>query len=591
MKSKEAIRNKIIHYANMVWGTKKSGNFNPLFQLMVEEVCNELYLLDNKLNDIDVTILEKLVKTLSPSMFGYVRPAHGILQVRPDTPVYRLSKNAEFSLKELSDNLKNTAFKPPVFSPLTDTVLHDACIRYMFYNQSLWTVDEQGNKSLTTTTEKKAVYNTIWLQLEIDTEIKQLENLFFYIDFPHLNDNHNYYDLLSTIRWSSTEHQLNARKGFPVIAETANSNAEKDILHFYESHFQTLTDILYPDDIAIDTFPAGLQAVIPEDIIMSLPHKNWLSITFPPHFEESDLEKMIIVLNAFPALNRRYNEDRQPRQNLSNIISLPSEIGEEFLEIESVTDTDTIFHHYDTAKKKEGSYTVTPIHKKRIDDIRIYDHLERFIDVIQSEKTAFPKINEEKILDVLNLLSDIQDKENQRFDLNRMNEYADVARLTVHPYDTTTTVVTSYWTTLAGQVNGLEKGTALMATTIPALNKNKAVFLSPVTGGHTFYDIESLKAINRFFLTSKGRILTKHDIVSYCQLEIGKYAEDINVKKAVKISPKFKEGLINVMEIRIRPKERYADYLNKKEVVRDLHTRLIKRSPNNYNYEIIVTTP
>lgn len=589
MKSREAIRNQIINYTNRIWGIKNPNTINPLFQLIIEEICNELYLLDNKLNDIDATILEKLVETLSPSLYNYVRPAHGILQAKPDVPTYHLNRNIEFSLKELQSKAKDDERNPPVFTSLTDFILYKMSIKHIFFNQSLWSVDEQGKKTLMAVTEKKAAYNTVWLQIEADADIKQWNNLFFYIDFPHLNDNHDYYGLLPTARWVMAGKQLSITSGLPLMDDMICSNMEKDILHFYEGHYQTITNTIRPDDLSLKKMPSELSDIIPDDILSSLPEKNWLSITFPPHFETSDLEKMKIVLNAFPVINRRYNEYRQAVQNLSTTFTLPSEPGEEFLDIESFADTaGNPFAGHDTIMKQRGSYTLTPVRKKKVDDTRIYDRLEHFADLIQNNKTAFPNIDEEKIQDVLNLLSDIQDKDNKRLDLNKMNEYADVAKVSVHVYEDTATLDISYWTTLAGQMNGLEEGATLMATTIPELNKNKAVFLTPVTGGRIFYDVESLKAINRFFLTSKGRILTKHDILSYCRLEIGKYAESIDVIKSVKISPRFKEGLINIMEIRIKPKEKYQDYLNKKEAVKELRTRLAKRSPGHFNYEIVI---
>ncbi|MCL1942216.1 MAG: hypothetical protein FWF54_01510 [Candidatus Azobacteroides sp.] len=587
MKSKEAIRNEIVRYVNMIWGTKNPNNINPLFQLMIEEVCNELYLLDNKLGDIDATILEKLVETLSPSGYNYVRPAHGVLQVRPAIPMYHLNRKVEFSIKELSDQLKNSKNKPPVFTSPIDITLYNISVKHLFFNRSLWSVDEYGNKSLEIDTEKKASYNTVWIGLEANPEIKQPENLFFYIDFPHLNDNHDYYDLLSATEWSMAGKRLNVRAGLPVAPDSVCTGTERDILHFYETHYRTITDAIRLDDISVKTFPSELSAIIPEDIPASLPEENWLSISFPPQFEEADIDKMIIVLNAFPVLNGRYNEYLSVGKNISDTLSLPSETGEEFLEIESVSDTNSgIFTDYDTAKKRNGTYTVVPIRKKKMDDGRICDYLERFIDVIQNDKPAFPEIDEEKIQEVLNLLLDIQDQDSYRLDLNRMNEYADVATLSVRTDDNTATPVVSYRTTLAGQINGLEEGTVMMATKVSELNRNKAVFLTPVVGGRTFYDMESLEAINRFFLTSKGRILTKYDIIGYCRLEVGKYAESINVAKSVKISHRFKTGLINVMEIQIKPKEKYRDYLNEKEVIKDLRTRLVKRSPNNYDYVV-----
>lgn len=59
MKSKEAIRNTILNYTNQIWGTRKIERLDLLIQMMVSTLTNELYLMQNKLADLDSTLLEK----------------------------------------------------------------------------------------------------------------------------------------------------------------------------------------------------------------------------------------------------------------------------------------------------------------------------------------------------------------------------------------------------------------------------------------------------------------------------------------------------------------------------------------------------
>ena len=169
-----------------------------------------------------------------------------------------------------------------------------------------------------------------------------------------------------------------------------------------------------------------------------------------------------------------------------------------------------------------------------------------------------------------------------------MNEYADVAKVQVLLHDNAEGLSVRYWTTLAERANGIAAGTSLMAGTIPALNKSNAVLITECSGARSFYDTECLKAINCFYLTSRDRILTKDDILNYCRIEVGQYVTDIDVMKKVKISKRFKEGLVNVMEIKLTPKIDYAASLKEGSIVKELLLRLRKRSPETYNYTIEV---
>ncbi len=146
MKSKEAIRKEIIHYINLTWDAKSTVNRNPLVNLMIETICNELYLLENKLTDIDLTVLEKLVKKLAPFGYNYIRPAHSILYVKPSSSVYYLDKKTAFTIKKLSNELKNKEISSVGFTPVTDITLMDISLTHIFQGQTLWSVDTSGSK-------------------------------------------------------------------------------------------------------------------------------------------------------------------------------------------------------------------------------------------------------------------------------------------------------------------------------------------------------------------------------------------------------------------------------------------------------------
>lgn len=589
MKTKEAIRNELIRYAGFAWQTRDINRQHPLVQLMIEELCNEVYLLNSKLEDINYSVLEKLVKRLTPSTFGYIRPSHAILHLRPNEPEFILDKRTDFFVKDISPGFQEGGITSIIFTPVVDIRLIKAAITHLFFDNTLWSVNNAGKKEMLLQTDKKAKYNTLWLGLDIDKEVKSLENMAFYMQFPHLNDNHQYYDILSCIRWQANGRPLKVKQGFPLMEGTRLSKVEKEILDFYRDHYQAIENPIRPEEIARQKIPDDLALVVNEELSDAFPPPlHWISITFPPHFKPEDIARMRIRLNAFPAVNRHYNERKFSLQEINSEIALSSDTGEEFLEINSFTDTKENACSCVDIIKNAGEYSIEPIKKKEINDAGFADHLERLIDRMSEESAAFPQVDKDKVLNVYNSIAAIENEDGHKTVRNWLNEYADVARLTVRPKENITAIDISWWTTYAGRVNGIAEKNILMAHKNSRLNKSEATFLTGVDGGRSFYDFESLKAINRFYMTSHNRILTKHNILNFCKIELGKYMEDVDAVKVIGISHKQKEGLINVMEIRIKPRREHVEYLQKSRILKDLRIRLKQRSPDTFNYRIVL---
>lgn len=590
MKSREAIRNKIIHYASIVWNTKRVDHIHPLIHLMIEEISNELYLMDNKLHDIDATILEKLVRNIIPTQFNYVRAAFAIAQVRPGCNRLYVNRKMEFLIKEMPDYLLRKNISSVVFSPATDVVLNNLGISHLFYNRKLWEVDDQGNKKLLGEINARSIGNKLWMLLDNPGGLKRIKEMCFYMDFPHLDDSHAYYQSLSLLKWKAGNVSLKVEGGLPHIAKDAPNRTESETLSYFEIHYQTLTEEVRLDDKSCHSIPGDLASVLGAELTGSLPDGYWISIEFPAHFEAKDIERMQILLNTFPILNRRYVQQRQEAESFTGVMALSSEIGEEFLDLERIEDTNKNAYAFNdtNTKSRQGVYTLDPVKKKDIQDTRLHDYLEWFVDVLERERVVFPGIDKDKIIEIQNAVAALQEDDEQKIDMNVLNEFAEVARLNIHLREDTHALNICYWTTLGEMMNDLPATTQLMASKTIALNKSETTLITPVTGGRVLYDLESIKAISRFYMTSKGRILTKHDILNFCQIEVGKFVRDIDVVRCGKISPKPGEGIVNAMEIRIVPKEKDRDYFRRKDTLRQLRIRLKERSPLHYNYVITI---
>lgn len=585
MATKESINKRLLQYINLAWDVKNISNLNPLVHLMIEGINNELFLLDNKLEDIDISVSNKLVKRLLPKAYNYIRPSHAILQVNPSVPIYKLDKHVSFTMKELPDNVRRQGISSVSFTPVVNTTIYDINITHIFCDRTLWAINDKKRKVLGYS-KMRAQYNTVWLGVDIAPEIETLKDIAFYLDFEHLQDHHEYYNTMSELKWYINEKTLKMKRGLHISFPKEISETEKSVLDLYQDHYQTLVDKIDLKDIPTKKIPDELSDIMDEGIMSSIPPLYWISIIFPANFHSEDVEKISISLNAIPVLNRYNNNKTVLRKDFETIISLSSGLGQEFLDIESISDTANNIYNRENELKEDYSYTIEPIQRKNTEDPRIIDYLERLADIVQDERAAFPDIDNEKIVDVLNAVSSIQDKDTQRVELNRLKEYAEIALLTLKSGKKATSANVSYWTTHADLINGIVKGTDLMANKIPELNKSNAILLTETNGGRNLYDMEILKAINNFYLTSKDRILTKYNILSFCKIELGGYTENIDVVRKAIISHKLKEGIIIVMEIQVTPKRQYIDYFKQKGVFKDLLIRLQQRFPNNFNYRI-----
>lgn len=581
MKKKETIYKNLLQYINHTWDVKNINNLNPLVRLMIEGTINELLLLDNKLDDIDNAVSDKLVRRLLPKTFSYIRPSHAILQVYPSVPRYKLDKHTGFILKELPETVRYKNISSAAFTPVATTPVYAISIVNMFYDRTLWAVKEDGRKVLGHS-NKRGRYNTIWMGLSIGTEIESLKNIALYLNFEHLLGHHYYYDIISEAEWCINDKPLCVKSGYPVSDPNETSPAEQEVLDFYKSHYLTITDKLIPEEITKKKIPDELVDMIDSNITAYLPLLHWVSVTFPANFFPEDLERLSVSLNAIPVVNRLHNKLRILKKNTENASSLSSGIGQEFLEIESV-------EGYFPENKKQ-SYRVEPVRRKNTEDLHIIDSLEQLADIIQDERSAFPGISNGRILEVLESLVPLRDQGGLRLGKNRIKEQAEVALFTPESKENTLAPEVCYWTTHADLLNGIPEGSVLTANRTPELNKADAVLLSETFGGRNFYNPESLKAINNFYLSSKDRILTKYNILSFCRIELGGYIEDVDVVRKAIVSPKLKEGIIIVMEIQICPKAKYREYFMQKGVLKDLLIRLRKKSPNNFDYRVVVKT-
>lgn len=590
MKSKEAIRNQILAYTNQIWGTKKIERLDLLVQMMVGTLVNELYLVHNKLNDIDTSLLEKIAQKLTPEQYMGVRPAHTVLQMKPNYPEVLLEQSNTFTLEWIPDDFVDEKADTIIFHPIADTYLYNAKVDNVFFNRYLYAIDGSGRRQQIATANGQSTTNSIWLGLDIDQDVENIKNLSFYIDFPKLSEIHELYEILPYTECYANGQEIRLKQGFPYHKEPL-LESDQQILKYYNDHYLKIDESVFLVNLKKEAIPHELEDIIDSEFAAGLKPKYWFNLQFPSYFTSDYLRDATVAINTFPVVNRRLIRTNIIRDNLSKMTMLSSELGEKLLSIDSITDNRGRILHSDIEAdaNEAGTYHLETVNQIFIEELGLVDYLEHLLDLMDDERTAFSGIDKDRVSRVLSTLTEIGNEGTKKLGVNSRSKEEEITRLSVNPYENTTTVNIDYWVTYGIHLNNIPSEKLFAPDKVSKLDGLLAVSLCDIHGAKEISDIQDIMSIDKYIFTSKDRILTEHNIKCFCESELGRAIEKVEIKLDGKISPKPNEGFVRVIQVMLTPSSGYADLLYRKGVLKNLKVRLQERSPDDYNYNITIS--
>lgn len=588
MKSKEAIRKKLLEYINLIWGTRRIDRLDPIVKLMIDEVSNEIYLIYNKIEDIEAIILEKIAKIITTAEYISVRPSHTIIQINPHNPVYTLTTDTALYMNKIPTGIFSKKIDTIAFHPVTDTLLWDAKLSYIFHDRKLYTMLSHNEKELKAITDKYITFNSLWLGIEITEGIENLNGLSFYIDFPHLSEIHDYYDLLSYTECFIGGDKVNLKSGYLNIENKKFTESDKAVLNLYKENYLVIDENVYLKNLRLTTLPDEVKDHINQEKIADIPPILWIRLQFLPSFQSEDLDNIHIVINTFPATNKKLVQIPIIKDSLKITTTLPANRYEKLLDVSEVFDQEG--NHYSFEAKSfsdiPGTYHMDRTNRLFQDEYNLIDIIERLRDVIQDERVAFPKMD----IDLLdNVMSAIETSESgvlDRTGKNKRDENKIIGKISFVPLEETTEITVKYWLTFGESLNGIPAGELLSTHKNSPLHGIEAYTITEIFGSKEFKDIKELPSINKYMLTSKNKIFTDHDIISFCECELKDMIEKVEVELGDKVSLKPNEGLIRSIHINLYPHSKFPERIKTKGLLRRLKTQLYLRSPQHYNYTI-----
>ena len=250
--------------------------------------------------------------------------------------------------------LNNDARNEYSFFPIANILLYKANIKKIIHPQGIVQIDEQLNK--------KELYSSplfsdkkIWIGLSLDEEIKDLDHLSFFFNFPNVFKKEDYLNILQYTQWECNGKLLKVRNRLYTEEHIEKSNlveyffdsqefnhrVNREILEHYSPHYLTIDQSFPIQNEEKQLVPSNIGEPIftNEEAIAVCDEKLlWIGVSFPEQFSYQILSEIEISINAIPIANKELKEITHNNERELGIIPLNLDKKEYFLGIVSVTD-------------------------------------------------------------------------------------------------------------------------------------------------------------------------------------------------------------------------------------------------------------
>ena len=617
--TKEAIRTRMMQSAANLWGVKNPQALDPFVRLLIEAFSVEIYRAANESQNIETRILDKIAALLTPNMLTMPQPAHGMMRATPLDATLDLHALTHFYLeKRLPAREDGNAdeMMDLHFTPAAPARLLKGSIAYVATGTQLFFFDEWGNKQSLLRTRTPMPWATVYIGLELDSSLHNLEGGLLYFDFPAYAAEHWVYNMLSLAAISCNGQPVSCKAGQhapqnnPAIYQedpVAALFSEHDVMQQmtrevqgrYNQQLITLGNFDLTQEKSADqkpptVFPAAMLDAFGADVLVAKAGKavTWLELRLPQNYSYDILENIYIALNAFPILNRSLVRQTYSYQGLNNILPLRAGTQECFMAVHRVKDShDRVFSEIPfnrSGQQGKGYYALRKGGAERFDERSAQDIVSYLLELTRDEIAAFASLSHDFIL------TNLQELSRQLRQLQIKAEKADVnvrkvpTYLITEPYDEQDNLEVSWWISNAAWANDVRPGTPLKVRSSPDFVPSSPLLLLTTTGGRDELPAGERLDAYRYALGSRGRLVTKEDIRNFCHHELNGRLRDVRFEPGLAPSPHPKQGYIHTLDIKLIP-HRYAEMEQREweRLAGQLHSRLQLLSVAGSHYRVM----
>lgn len=619
--TKEAIASRMFRNAARFWGLNDTNmdNFDPLVRLLVEACAVEIYRIDNEIAALQRSMTERLAGLLIPEAEAAPRPAHAILHATAADEAMYTALDAQFVHQKRIASVASGPLDSSMevlFAPAGRFKTINGDIRLLAMGSNIYRLNGLQQKEILfkTSGNRHLPAQTLWIGLEAapGADLTDLPIFFQLKNTPHAA---RYLAMLHHARCTVQGRPVQLFRGLSDTSfeehnmpfENAleelyiNRRLEKRLSRIYADHFLT---IAAKGNGTLKNIAPGSFTALPQELqgylgateaaLLTQP-LFWLKMELPAGFSVRVLDDLTVAINCFPVMNRRLNETSYRLNSYFNIIPLLS--TDQFSAVKSVEGTvmnetgraDYVYYPFDQyTEGKKGTYAVRTGDLERFDSRNAAEYLNYLVELLRDESRSFAAFGQEfmpmAIKDLNQNIGLIEQKINQNLHLLQSSP----TYLLINPLAEGDTIFVQFWTNNGEAGNGIRSGSPVELYEGSSFRKESLVLMTSSEGGRDrLANTETLKAFKSVLL-SRGRVVTAVDVKNFCAAHLQEAAADISVERGVGISPMPGQGLMPVVNVRIKPAAGIAEQLDWERMKTELLAELRHHSAADVSYVIII---
>jgi len=600
--NKRYIQDRMRRFAANLSGVAHTELLDPVVNLMMESVSEEVYKISGEIENIENRILDKLSSILVPSIEAIAKPAHCILHVAAQEGIIGINRQTGF---QYSDRKRNCQYS---FYPVCKTNIYKGEVLYFIHRDSIYTIDRDISKTLFARSQQKERFedNIFWLGLQLDETVEDLSGMSFYFDLHGIFEKYDYLNLLSYTTWNIQGEDIVMDKGIISSEEEYQSNTlelfskydlcykiNRSVNKYYNNHFLTVTD-KYPIRDKRETFPQELKSDYSEKVINGFKKPLiWIKVTCPLGFTTNIIESLQPCINAVPVVNKKLVSKITEVKRSSPIIPLNTGRNESFISVSSVSDSmGKIYYDIPVNDSKTDRYGIYALRRGGIERYNKRDaeeYMANIIDVINNEVSSFftnkndIKSDSKKIeLEVNRLLRQLNKKQSESTDRYEIENY-----LLVAPDKDKDVYFLDYWVANGEEANSIRPGAIFTSLSDILVNPVSIYSLSHTTGGKFAPQAEKKNNLYKKTLLEHSLIITDEDIQNFCKQEFKESVSEVSVSKGIMKSKNPHLGFIQTTDVYMKPAKGMENHINEKDRGYFLK-KLKENSPATYNYRVFI---
>jgi len=561
VETKESIKRRLQSEAARQWGVDESelrnGSFDPLIDLLFGAFSVESEKIWQEMEISRSRIVSRMVENILPEALTGIIPAHAVAMIKP------VSGNSDILQ---TDHFYTSGNDPVHMTAAGSFHLSGSSIQIIATGNRIDKINNSSQReSLVKLSQNNAVTpNTCWLGIDLP-ENSNLDTLPLFFNWPETQDRVKYLPYISAISFSgdnpkpasSQTFRFKSQNGIEFLYRKESQNNffdgyEENVRNYYKPYFITISGFgnnvskkRYPEEWNEQLLDQSTKATLSQELY-------WIKLICPAAIPAEALNRLEIISNCVPVINRKLIHQRGRLQPLFNVFGLADDAG--FLEIERVLNGDGEILTSVDQKEISERQNVYALRKK---NVARYDHRDAFeslVDVtakIRDDLAAFEAMDNSILTNHLDIINRSISKINEH--LETIDYKVPQIYVLVKTKSAGTILDVYFWTSLGSKANGISAFSKLNQESSNSFKSSAALLISPSVAGRDVMDeTQKQKAFKESILT-RGRAVTVEDFRTIALNHLGKSALEVEVKKGFKIGQTSEVGLLKVLEINILP--------------------------------------